>query len=587
AIAMLAVGVGVCLAAIQLLPTYEFSGLTTRAGGVAYDFATTFSFPRENLITLILPNFFGNYIQYWGIWNYQEMIIYIGIFPLILITFAIFFKRSGNEEREWIWFFAGLAIFSMLLALGKNTRIYWWVWRFVPGMNLFRAPSRFRLLVTFSAAILAGYGFSFLKDELTSYERQKIQQVIKILVLLIALVVSEILIFQDKLILRAKINSHSLRLLASIILQPIDHMRYYINRGYFPLIIVIIDWFCLLIFSLCSIILLILRIKPNFTFKFKFVNQCLNRLKINFNSIVILFVLANLWIFHIGFITTRNPSDIYIDPGYIEFIQNNAENYRVYDASCKDVDCGFKGDIPANSYIIYGFHDVRSYNSLKLEAYMDVFSCIHPLSNNTNHPILNLLNVKYILTTTPLTNSGFELVFTQKEEQYNVYIFENKQVLPKAFVLHEIKLISKNDVIRELKRASFNPLDAVLLEQHPTSEPLKNADIEGFEPVEIRTYSPNEIIVATTLTQPGFLVLSENYYPGWKAYVNGAQQEIHRAYHTLRAVYLEAGSHEVQFIYEPTSLRRGTWITILTSLFLVGTICMKRMLHLKLLRESK
>ncbi|MFX0195870.1 MAG: YfhO family protein, partial [Candidatus Hodarchaeota archaeon] len=164
-------------------------------------------------------------------------------------------------------------------------------------------------------------------------------------------------------------------------------------------------------------------------------------------------------------------------------------------------------------------------------------------------------------------------------------IYENKQVLPKEFVLHKAKIItSREEVLRELSSASFNPIYAVLLEQNPISAPLGNATIDGVEPAEIRTYSPNEIIISTTLTHPGFLVLSENYYPGWNAYVDGVQHEVLKAYHTLRAVYLEAGSHEVRFTYEPAILRKGAWITGLTALFLVGTISMKRMLHLKWIR---
>jgi len=342
--------------------------------------------------------------------------------------------------------------------------------------------------------------------------------------------------------------------------------------------------------------LLALRIKTLNSYKFKYFNKCFNILKKNFNVIVILFVLANLWFFHIGFISTKNPNELYPEPEHIVFLKNNSEGYRVYDVH--DLKKHFPqyylrdGGIPDNTHIIYGIYKVSSYNPIELSSYKEVLSCIHPLSDNTHHPILNLLNVKYILTSTPLNNSGFELVFNNEtvlfQTKYDTYIYENKQVLPKAFVIHKVKLIlSKEKVLRELKSESFNPIDAVILEQQPTSEILGNERNEGFEPAEIRTYSPNEIIVAINIPHPGYLVLSENYYPGWKAYVDGAQQEIHRAYHTLRAVYLDAGSHEVRFTFDPASLRIGAWITVLTSLLLVGTISMKRMMHLKLRRESQ
>lgn len=566
AISALTVGTGVFLAAIQLLPTFEFSGLSTRAGGIRYDFATTYSLPRQNLITLVLPNFTDNHM-------------YIGIFPLILIFFAIFLKKSEKEDRNEISFFTGLAILSLFLAFGYYNRIYWWVWKYIPGFNLFRFPYRFLFLFTFSAAILAGFGFNSLKDELTLHERQKVWKVIKLLVLLIALVVCENLIFKDELIFQGHINRRSLQLLASIIMQPMDRIRYYITIGSFPLIL---DLFILMALSLCSVTLLTLRIKPYNPFKFKSFNKYFNILKKNFNSIVILFVLSNLWFFHIGGIFTRNPSDIYSEPDDIVFLKNNSGIYRVYDAHSEHP---WYSRIPDNYQIIYGIHELSTYNPLKLKAYEEVFSCIRDLDNNTNHPILNLLNVKYILTATQLNNSGFELVFNTTD----TYIYENKQVFPKAFVLSKVKILSEDSVIQELRRASFNPLDAVLLKQTPNIKPL-GTELEshnGFEPAEIRKYSPNEIIVGVNITQPRFLVLSENYYPGWKVYVDGEQQEIHKAYHTLRAVYLDVGSHKVRFMYDSAALRIGSWITLLTSLFLIGTISMKRMIYLKLVRKSQ
>ena len=399
AISALAVGVGVLLAAIQLLPTFEFLGLATRGGGVSYDFATTYSFPRQNLITFLLPNFYGNFVSNWGLWHYAEVCVYIGILPLILIFFAIFFKRSEKGEREFIWFLTGLAVLSMLLAFGRYTRIYWWVWKYVPGVNIFRGPARFRFLFTFSAAILAGYGFSFLKGKLALHERQNIGTVIKLLALLIVWVLGEIFLFGEGIV-QDHLSRSSLRFLVSIITDPAS-----IQSRPFPLIL---DWLILTALSLGSVALLALRI-TNKPFKVKYLNKGFNLLKKNFSGIVILFVLANLWVFHFGFITTTPPNDVYSEPDYVEFLKKNLGNYRVYDEPKFHPEVSYRSLIPDNSQIIYGIHELSSFNPpLQLQTYIDVLDCIHPLSDNAQHPILNLLNVKYILTSTPLKNSGFE-----------------------------------------------------------------------------------------------------------------------------------------------------------------------------------
>ena len=331
--------------------------------------------------------------------------------------------------------------------------------------------------------------------------------------------------------------------------HPLDYyVHYYVQKVYST---IIKDLLTLLALSVGSVILLALRIKKRIPIKY-------------FNIIVILFILSNLWFYHIGFIDTKDPKEIYSEPDYVVFLKNNSAGYRVYDIDNK---------IEDNFQIIYGIHTLNAFNPLKIRYYNQTLGCIHNLTDNKNHPILNLLNVKYILTSTQLNNSGFKLVFNKN----NTYIYENEQVLPKAFVIHNVKIKSGKDVIKELKSESFNPIDAVILEQKANSETLSN---DGFEKAEIKEYSPNEIILEANITQPGFLVLSEIYYPNWKVYVDGKQREVYKAYHILRSVYLDKGQHTVKFVYDPSSIRVGLEITFFTSILIV-IISMKKVLRLE------
>ncbi len=67
----------------------------------------------------------------------------------------------------------------------------------------------------------------------------------------------------------------------------------------------------------------------------------------------------------------------------------------------------------------------------------------------------------------------------------------------------------------------------------------------------------------------GFLVLSDTYYPGWKAYVDGREERIYQADYFLRAVFLSSGLHKVKFIFDPLSFKLGLWMT-LTTFFSLG-----------------
>ncbi|MDH4135953.1 MAG: YfhO family protein, partial [Anaerolineae bacterium] len=82
-----------------------------------------------------------------------------------------------------------------------------------------------------------------------------------------------------------------------------------------------------------------------------------------------------------------------------------------------------------------------------------------------------------------------------------------------------------------------------------------------FREAEVTFYSPNKIVVQANLSTPGLLVLSELWYPGWRAYDNSQPVKIHRANYLLRSVYLEAGRHTVGFVYDPLSFKVGRWIS--------------------------
>ena len=71
-------------------------------------------------------------------------------------------------------------------------------------------------------------------------------------------------------------------------------------------------------------------------------------------------------------------------------------------------------------------------------------------------------------------------------------------------------------------------------------------------------------------SSPGILVLADSFYPGWNAYVNGRQEKIYRANLFFRAVRLSAGTHTVQFRYEPRSFAIGSAVSIITLLFIVA-----------------
>jgi hypothetical protein len=138
----------------------------------------------------------------------------------------------------------------------------------------------------------------------------------------------------------------------------------------------------------------------------------------------------------------------------------------------------------------------------------------------------------------------------------DVKIYENLDVLPRAFITHQAEVISDPDqAIARLRDPGFDPSQIVVL---TGGQPLKG---EGNGTAEVVRYTPEEIIIEARTDSPGYLILADSFYPGWKATVDGQPVEILRADIMFRAVRLEPGEHQIVFRYEPAAVWWGARVS--------------------------
>ena len=152
-------GLAATIAAAQLLPLYELSRESWRANGWSYLDAVEYSLPPINFVTLLLPFFFRAVDGgQWSLWQAWEVVLYVGVFPLLLAVASLLFVR-----RWGVAFFAIVAAGSALLSLGGYApwQLYERLWTF-PGLALQRAPARFTFLTTLALGMLAAYGADWL-----------------------------------------------------------------------------------------------------------------------------------------------------------------------------------------------------------------------------------------------------------------------------------------------------------------------------------------------------------------------------------------------------------------------------------------
>jgi hypothetical protein len=131
-------------------------------------------------------------------------------------------------------------------------------------------------------------------------------------------------------------------------------------------------------------------------------------------------------------------------------------------------------------------------------------------------------------------------------------VYENPSPVPRAYVVHDAEVITTpRAALERLAAADFAPRATVVLE-----EPVELAAGGGApgeaDAADILSYEPEAVTIRAVAARPGLLVLTDQYYPGWSAEVDGVPVAIHRANYLFRAIPLPAGAHDVVFRYRPT-----------------------------------
>jgi len=265
----------------------------------------------------------------------------------------------------------------------------------------------------------------------------------------------------------------------------------------------------------------------------------------------------------------------------IVFLQKDKSLFRVYTSPAMNklnetlrgnsYEEAFKASIDSlcpNRLIEYKLNDARVYCSIHNLAYSKVLniSDTAPFPSSTN--ILNMLNVKYIITPKQMADKRSKLV----NKGINCFVYENLDCLPRAYLVDNYLVLEKElDIAGKLKSKEFNPKKVVIVEEEPIKPGFKSCvsitedGADKKEHVEILSYTAQEIIIGVNvLNKPKFLVLADNYYPGWQVYVDSSLQKLYKVNYALRGVYLAPGRHLVKFVFNPVSFKLGVLVSLLT-----------------------
>lgn len=153
----------------------------------------------------------------------------------------------------------------------------------------------------------------------------------------------------------------------------------------------------------------------------------------------------------------------------------------------------------------------------------------------------------------------------------DVKVYENLDVLPRAFVVHRAHSVAgEQEALAQMRASGFDPTKEVVVEGGTALD----AQPVGEEGVRVLSYEPERVELEVDMTAPGYLILTDANYPGWEVWVDGRPAAVHTADLLFRAVYLDAGRHRVLFSFQPTPMRWGAVATALSLGALgVGAFC--------------
>ncbi|MEW5959344.1 MAG: YfhO family protein, partial [Chloroflexota bacterium] len=429
---------------------------------------------------------------------------YVGLVTLVLIAAAWVLARS----RRAVYFWTGAALISLLLAFGGHTFLYSLFYLAAPGFDAVRQQERAFLVYSFSAAVLAGYGALALTGPLpfalrTCYYRfeRRLRQAA-----LLALFLTGFFIYGS----------------AAVTARGDEVNLFYgvLRHHLFGLL------------GLAGTLLLLqLRLR--------------RRLRRGWGM-----GLLALWLtFTLFTVNWRFNLEMPPDPpsftanGVVRFLQNElADSGRIAGGGL------LPGGHSAAS--VYNLPDLTGNTPLQIAA-VAAF-----LQQMPSWRLWQLMAVRYVIDQRNLSSGGLALVFAEGDFK----VFEVLDPFPPAWLVGETEVIPDDQ--RALARLASDDFDlrrrAVVAESLPT--PLAEA---GASTAQVARLSPTRLTATVEAAGPHLLVLSQIYYPGWQAQLDGEPVELRRVNVVQQGVLVPPGRHTIEVVFRPASFRWGVLISAL------------------------
>ena len=549
-LALAAVIIGGLIGAVQYLPVREYVDWSPRAGGKGWDHAVSYSMPLEELVNTYLPQFSGILDNYWGRNGIHLHSEYLGVAVLMLAGLA--FGATEPARRRLTWFWLGTLVVTLLWALGGSTPFYTLVYHLVPGTKFFRAPSMILYIVAFSTAVLAALG---VERALAGAVRRRY---------LVGWTVAGLLVFL--LAAAGGFTNLAVSIAGAELYDYIAQNQPAVVMGALR---------CLLVTILVAAVL---------------ASRGSGRLAPRAAAIALAAVVAaDLWSIGRRYWRWSGPArEIYATDPTIEYIKKQPVPGRVLTIAVRREE-GRDAFLTGDALMSHRVRNVLGYHGNELGRYDVLFGKAQGGANVANPKFWQLANVRYLLASTP--QSPFEgsvpLVGPVRNAfGSTVYLHSIPGDNPPAWVAPVIVKADDDVTLATIMNPGYTDVRRAAIFDTSANVTAQTALRTLPAPLDLTAnvtrYEPGHISVQLSAPAPAgsALVVSENYYPGWTATVDGRAAEVGRVNFVLMGVELPAGARAIELRFASAPYETGKGVTLasagLAVLLLVGGAVLDR-----------
>ncbi len=528
--AALAVVAGGLMGAVQYLPLQEYTPWSPRSGGKGWEHAVSYSFPLEETINSYLPQFSGILDKYWGVNGIHFHSEYLGASVLVLALVGIGGGLS-NRHRRHGWFWLAAFFVTLFWAWGGNTPFYHIVYNLVPGTKYFRAPSTILYIVAFSVAVLAAFG-----AERALAGRATNRYIVGwgVFALLVAVMATAGGFTNIALSVRSEAGEW--------IMQNAPAVTAGAWRS------------ALFVLAVCAVLWL----------------RKQGRVAVPVAAWILLAVVTvDLWSIarHYWMFSDR-AEKLYASDPIIEHIKSQPQPYRVLPlrfGNSNPRDPFIRGD----ALMSQGVRNTLGYHGNELGRYQQLYGYSTGMRDIVNPNFWSITNTQFLYTDIPESPlDGAVRVAGPVRNAFGTmtYLYRLPGDHPPAWVTplavklddataHATLLDPRFDLRRVAIFEPDAPIEASSVETQ-LPEPLAiTASITSYKAGQI------EISLSEPAPEKSTLVVSENYYPGWSATVDGQAAQIARADLVLIGVSLPAGARSIQLRFDSAPYRSGKTVS--------------------------